>query len=93
MRTPEISCEGIDAESLPFIFERFFRAERSRSRDVGGAGIGLAMGVLCGLTAVAFTVPPFDHLFKLSVPPADFLAVIGAAALFVTWVHMARQAL
>ncbi|BCR02974.1 hypothetical protein DESUT3_00430 [Desulfuromonas versatilis] len=37
------SGEGIAAADLPFIFERFFRAERSRSREAGGAGIGLAI--------------------------------------------------
>lgn len=35
--------EGIAAADLPFVFERFFRADRSRSREHGGAGIGLAI--------------------------------------------------
>ncbi|GFE57836.1 cell wall metabolism sensor histidine kinase WalK [Geobacter sp. AOG1] len=33
----------IAADDIPYLFERFFRADRSRSRDAGGAGIGLAI--------------------------------------------------
>ncbi len=33
----------IDSADLPYLFERFYRGEKSRSREHGGAGIGLAI--------------------------------------------------
>jgi len=65
------SGEMIPPEDLPHIFERFYRGEKSRSRETGGAGIGLSLvqeiarahggGVGAesadGLTTVWFDVP------------------------------------
>ena len=39
---------GIPAAALPHVFDRFFRVDEARSRDAGGAGIGLSIvKVIC----------------------------------------------
>lgn len=63
---------GIAPEDQPLVFERFWRAERSRSRQTGGSGLGLAivrqLMEAHGGTATARSSPGIGSVFTLQLP-------------------------
>ncbi|RPI27020.1 MAG: HAMP domain-containing protein [Chloroflexota bacterium] len=66
------SGPGISPEALPHIFERFYRADPSRSREAGGTGIGLAIALQLaqahGGTLSASNHPKGGAVFTLTLP-------------------------
>jgi signal transduction histidine kinase len=34
---------GIEAKDIPYVFDRFYRSDKSRARAEGGSGLGLAI--------------------------------------------------
>lgn len=66
------SGPGIPAEALPHIFERFYRADRARSRAEGGSGLGLAIArqfaEAHGGTLTAANHPQGGAVFTLKLP-------------------------
>jgi len=63
---------GITPEELPHIFDRFWRAEKSRSRQTGGSGLGLAIvrqliRAHGGEVSVAST-PGLETVFTIDLP-------------------------
>ncbi|MFJ6695278.1 ATP-binding protein [Streptomyces sp. NPDC091272] len=65
---------GIPPEDLPHVFDRFWRAEKSRSRRTGGSGLGLAIVRKLieahGGTASATSTPGKGSVFTLRLPVA-----------------------
>lgn len=65
---------GIPAEALPHVFKRFFRVDGSRSRDRGGAGLGLSIvKSICdahGARVEVTSVPGRGSHFRIRQPLA-----------------------
>lgn len=68
---------GIPAEHLPRLFERFYRVDRGRSRQVGGTGLGLSIVKHIvqahGGTITVVSEPGKGSTFTLTLPPAKSL--------------------
>jgi len=72
--------EGIPPEDLPYVFERFYRVDKSRARTTGGSGLGLAIAKRIveahGGRIWARSWPGAGSTFAFSLP---LLAVSGSA--------------
>ena len=69
---------GIPEKDLPFIFDRFYRVDKARSKDEGGSGLGLS---ICRHIAEAHkgrieveSKPGFGTRFKIHIPSTGLQA-------------------
>jgi heavy metal sensor kinase len=64
---------GIPAEDIPFIFERFYRVDKSRTRAEGGSGLGLA---IC------------QHIAEAHGGRIEVESQVGAGSTFSVWLPL-----
>jgi two-component system phosphate regulon sensor histidine kinase PhoR len=73
IRVKDQGC-GIEAQHLPRLFERFYRADNARSRKLGGTGLGLAIVkhiVLAhGGSVGVESMPDVGSVFTIRIPLA-----------------------
>ncbi len=69
------SGDGIDPPDLPYLFDRFYRADKARRRGTGGAGLGLAIAKaiveLHDGQIEGYNVPNRGAGFKIRLPLAQ----------------------
>jgi two-component system phosphate regulon sensor histidine kinase PhoR len=61
---------GIAEEHMPRLFERFYRVDKSRSREAGGTGLGLAI---------------VKHIAALFDAEVAVVSAVGAGSTFTVW--------
>jgi signal transduction histidine kinase len=66
--------KGIAAEHLPFIFDRFYKADASRTNDTAGSGLGLSIVKAIveqhGGSVTAASTPGVETVFEIRLPAA-----------------------
>jgi len=68
---------GIPAEDLPHIFERFYRGEKSRTRQRDGKGFGLGLSIAYWIVR--------NHGGRIEVK-----STVGKGSTFVVWLPLAQ---
>jgi two-component system, OmpR family, sensor kinase len=70
---------GIPADAVPRVFDRFFRVDKARSREIGGSGLGLAIArtilVAHGGSINCTSEPGVGSMFVISLPGSSRKAV------------------
>jgi two-component system, OmpR family, sensor kinase len=63
---------GIPAEAIPHVFDRFFRVDKARSREIGGSGLGLSIArtifIAHGGDITCTSEPGTGSVFVISLP-------------------------
>lgn len=67
---------GIPRESIPRLFERFYRVDKARSRKAGGTGLGLAI---------------VKHILELHHGKIEVDSIVGKGSIFTVYLPLEHQ--